>query len=414
MKLVHAADIHLDSALRGLDRIGERNAEEVRGATRRALENLVELVRRERADLLVIAGDLYDGDWNDYSTGQFFLRQMETLADVGVPVVIASGNHDAASQITRSLRFPPHVRMLGAEAPDTVHFDDLDVVVHGQSYARRDVQQNLAAAFPRRAPGRVNIGVLHTSVGGYDGVKTYAPCSRADLEGLQYHYLALGHIHARQPVIDGDHPAWFSGNLQGRHARETGPKGALVVDLDVDRPAEVGFRALDHVRWERLTVDVTGLATSDDVLDAIGERVREAQIAADGRTLVARFVLQGTTPAAERFQDDEWALEELRSITEGSAVVVEKLEVRVGAPPLPDPDADEVRAAIAQIARELGEDPAGLKAIAHELERKFRDVALGDDDGLVTGIDLSHDGTLRDALGRALAGLDARLAGGPR
>lgn len=412
MKLVHAADIHLDSALRGLDRIGVGNAGQVRGATRRALENLVELVRREKADLLVIAGDLYDGDWNDYSTGQFFLRQMAVLSDVGIPVVVASGNHDAASQITRSLRLPPHVRMLGADEPESVFFNDLGVVVHGQSYARRDVQENLAAAFPRRESGWVNVGVLHTSAAGYDGIKTYAPCSKADLEGLQYHYVALGHVHQRQAVVEGNHPAWFSGNLQGRHARETGPKGALVVELDVDRPAEVNFRALDLVRWERLTVDATGLASADEVLDAVGDRARKAQVAADGRTLVGRFVLTGTTPAAARFQDDEWVRGELGTIADGIGVIVEKLDVQLAAPPLPDPEADEVRTAIAAIAKELAEDSPGLQAIARQLERRIREVALGDDDGLVTGVDLTDPGALHHALDQALAGLDARLAGG--
>lgn len=412
MRMVHAADIHLDSALRGLDRIGESNADQVRRATRRALEHLVELVRREEADLLVIAGDLYDGDWNDYSTGQFFLKQMEVLSELGIPVVVASGNHDAASQITRSLRLPPHVRMLGADEPESLPFDDLGVVVHGQSYARRDVQENLAAAFPRRIPGLVNVGVLHTSAAGYDGYKTYAPCSKADLEGLQYHYVALGHVHQRQPVVEGDHPAWFSGNLQGRHARETGPKGALVVDLDVDKPAEVNFRALDHVRWERLVVDATGMTSADDVLDAVDARARSAQIAADGRTLVGRVVLTGTTPAASRFQDEEWARAEVESITQGIGVIVEKVDVRLGAPPLPDPEADKIRSAIAGIAQDLAADSTGLQAIARELERKIREVARGDDDGLVTGVDLTDADTLQHALGQALAGLDARLAGG--
>ncbi len=192
MKLIHAADIHLDSALRGLGRIGEEHADEVRRATRRALENLVELV----------------------------------LAESGVEMVMVSRNYDAASQITRSLGLPPHVRRLDKDAPESVFFDNLGVVVHCQSYARRDVQENLAAAFPSRVPGLVNVGLLHTSAAGYDGHKTYAPCSREDLAGLCYHHTALGHIHQRQAVVDGDHPAWFSGNLQGRHARETGPRGA--------------------------------------------------------------------------------------------------------------------------------------------------------------------------------------------
>lgn len=383
----------------------------MRRATRRALENLVDLVLAERAGLLVIAGDLYDGDWNDYATGQFFVKQMGRLAESGVEVVMVSGNHDAASQITRSLRLPPHVRMLDKSAPESVFLDDLGVVVHGQSYARRDVQENLAAAFPSRIPGLVNVGLLHTSAAGYDGHKTYAPCSREDLAGLGYHYTALGHVHQRQAVVDGDHPAWFSGNLQGRHARETGPKGALVVDLDVDSAARVTFRALDHVRWERVAVDATGLTSSDDVLDAVQARARDVVAAADGRPVVGRFELFGTSVAAARFQDEDWAIAELQGMNQGG-MVVEKLEVRLGAPPLLDPEADEVRTAVAGFAKELGADPEVLREIARKLDRGIREVARGDGEGFAPGLDLTDDDTLAELLQQAVAGLDARLAGG--
>ena len=79
MKLVHAADLHLDSPLRGLARYPGAPVERMRGATREALQNLVELCLRERAGLLVIAGDLYDGEWPDYSTGMYFAAQMLRL-----------------------------------------------------------------------------------------------------------------------------------------------------------------------------------------------------------------------------------------------------------------------------------------------------------------------------------------------
>ncbi|MET0794600.1 MAG: metallophosphoesterase, partial [Polyangiaceae bacterium] len=72
MKFVHAADLHLDSPLAGLSKYEGAPVEQIRGATRRALENLVKLCIAEHAELLVIAGDLYDGDWRDYSTGLFF------------------------------------------------------------------------------------------------------------------------------------------------------------------------------------------------------------------------------------------------------------------------------------------------------------------------------------------------------
>lgn len=74
---IHAADLHLDSPLKGLETYeGAPDPEEIRGATRQAVINLVDLVLDERVPLLVISGDLYDGDWQDFSTGLFFSQQI--------------------------------------------------------------------------------------------------------------------------------------------------------------------------------------------------------------------------------------------------------------------------------------------------------------------------------------------------
>lgn len=81
--IVHAADLHLDSPLVGLERYDGAPVAELRAATRRALENLVQLCLAEDAKLLLLAGDLYDGDWRDYSTGLFFAAQMARLREVG-------------------------------------------------------------------------------------------------------------------------------------------------------------------------------------------------------------------------------------------------------------------------------------------------------------------------------------------
>ena len=87
-RFLHAADIHLDSPLRGLDGQEGDIAERIRSAPRRAFENLVGFAIRERVDFLVIAGDLYDGDWKDYRTGRFFSRQMGLLNAEGIPVFL--------------------------------------------------------------------------------------------------------------------------------------------------------------------------------------------------------------------------------------------------------------------------------------------------------------------------------------
>ena len=76
VKFVHAADLHIDSPLRGLDKYEGAPAARLRAATRRALENLVALCIEEQASFLLLAGDVFDGGWKDFSTGLFFASQM--------------------------------------------------------------------------------------------------------------------------------------------------------------------------------------------------------------------------------------------------------------------------------------------------------------------------------------------------
>lgn len=404
MLVVHAADIHLDSPLRGLGRIGADYAQELRRSTRRALENLVGLTVRRKADLLVIAGDLYDGSWHDFSTGQFFIEQMVVLKDAGIPVVVVSGNHDAASQITRSLTLPSGIHLLATDKPQSITFDHLGAVVHGQGYAVRDVQDNLAAAYPHAIPDLINIGVLHTAATGSPDHDTYAPCSAADLEALRYDYLALGHIHQRGAVVDGEFPAYFSGNLQGRNPRETGAKGALLVELNPGSPAAIGFEALDVARWDRIEIDADGIADRVALAEAARDRMRAAVRDAQGRTLIVRVAITGTTKLAGQLADDEWLQAEMTALATDVGAVLDKATARVQPPLPPDPDAQRLREAVAEAAEALATDEAGAKTVVADLDREIRDIARS------AAFDLSDPAVLRDLLDRARDGLDARLA----
>ena len=122
---IHAADAHIDSPLKGLEAHDGAPVDVLRGATRRAFENLIQLAIDENIDFMVLAGDLYDGDWKDYSTGLFFRGQMVRLRDEGISVYLIAGNHDAASVISKKLSrrrmctsFPPG-RRSPWKLPDT-------------------------------------------------------------------------------------------------------------------------------------------------------------------------------------------------------------------------------------------------------------------------------------------------------
>jgi len=87
-KILHAADIHLDSPMQNLEAYPDAPVEEFRGATRVALTNMVDLAISQNVDLVVIAGDLYDGDWDDAHTGLFFVGQASRLRSAGIPIVV--------------------------------------------------------------------------------------------------------------------------------------------------------------------------------------------------------------------------------------------------------------------------------------------------------------------------------------
>ncbi|MBW2597058.1 MAG: DNA repair exonuclease, partial [Deltaproteobacteria bacterium] len=200
-------------------------------ATRRAFDNLVQTAIKEKVSFVLIAGDLYDGDWKDYNTGLYFVSQMNRLRDVNIPVYIVAGNHDAASKVSRVLRLPESVHLFPTQKPATLCINNIDVAIHGQSFASPAVKKDLSAKYPPRLPGYFNIGMLHTCVTGREGHESYAPCTLDGLRSKGYDYWALGHVHQHEVLMD-DPLIVFPGNIQGRHVQETGPKGCVLVSVD--------------------------------------------------------------------------------------------------------------------------------------------------------------------------------------
>lgn len=301
LKFIHAADIHLDSPLRGLERYEGAPLEEMRGATRRAFENLTELAIEEQVSFVLLAGDLYDGDWKDYNTGLFFIRQMSQLQEAGIRTYVVAGNHDAASQLTKVLRPPQNVHIFATRAPETVVLEEVGVAIHGQGFPTRAVADDLTQGYPLADSDLFNIGLLHTSLDGRPGHESYAPCTVTGLRSRGYDYWALGHVHNRE-VVSEDPWIVFPGNTQGRHARESGPKGCSLVTVEDGRVTGLEHRTLDVVRWSLCSVDVTDAATLDEVYDRVGTALADEVGEAGSRLIAARLRLEGTCPAHTRLR----------------------------------------------------------------------------------------------------------------
>jgi len=295
-KFLHAADIHLDSPLRGLDRYEGCPADEIRGATRKALDNLVRLAIAEKVAFVLIAGDIYDGDWHDHNTGLCFVAGLARLRDAGIEVFLIRGNHDAQNRMTRDLRLPDNVRSLPVDRPQTLHARDGRAAIHGQGFATANVTDDLASRYPAADPGCFNIGMLHTSATGRAGHGKYAPCSVETLRSKEYGYWALGHVHARETLDDREARVEFPGNIQGRDVGEPGVKGCLLVTVD-DRQARADFRPLDVLRWEICPIDASKMTGPEDVCQAFQDALPGLLDRAEDRLLAVRVEVVGESPA---------------------------------------------------------------------------------------------------------------------
>ncbi len=294
-RFVHTADVHIDSPLMGLTRHEGSAVDRIRLATREAFDNLIGQAIEEQVAFLVIAGDLYDGDWRDFHTGLFFSLQMGRLGKAGIQAFVLHGNHDAESQITKRLSLPDNVKVFSARKPETFVLSELDVALHGQSFRQRDITDNLVPGYPDPMPGMFNIGVLHTALGGMTGHQNYAPCSLDELIAKGYDYWALGHVHNGQVLHENPHVV-FPGNLQGRHIRETGPKGAHLVTIEDGEITDFTTLHCDVVRWSRLSVPIDGCSGPAEVSDRVRQSVEQAVATeADGRLLACRIELTGTS-----------------------------------------------------------------------------------------------------------------------
>jgi len=370
-KFVHCADLHLDSPLRGLSLLADAPEEEIRGATRKALVNLVDLCIAEHIDFLVIAGDVYDGDWEDYHTGLFFNRCMARLRDAEIPVYLIRGNHDAASQITRRLTLPDNVTEFPTEAPTTVLIPGLNVAIHGQSFAHRAITENLAAHYPAPEPWHFNIGMLHTCAEGQEGHERYAPCSVTELVNKGYQYWALGHIHKRQVLHENPHII-FPGNIQGRHIRESGSKGCTLVTVD-GMAVQVEHRDLDVLRWAHCEVDVTGVDTEADFTAAVEQAMADLAQEHGGYRLAVRVTIHGQTSLHGMILDDperiKSEVQNAAMLAGGDRIWLERVQARTEPEhPIDDGDHSGSLGALLDSIQAATEDDAFLEEFLNDVK----------------------------------------------
>ena len=334
-RFVHAADLHIDSPFKGLLKYEPRIAQRLKDATYEAYSNLVELCISQDAAFVVIAGDVYEGADRSVQALMRFRDGLARLDEQGIQAFVVHGNHDPLDGRLSRISMPDSVHVFGQEPGWSVaSANGVEVArIQGVSYPTREVHDNLALKFTPPADDLFSIGLLHCSVGGIAEHDNYAPCTVDDLSGTGIDYWALGHVHTRQTLRASDPVIAYPGNLQGRRPNESGPNGALVVDVDEAGRVTSRFEPLDVVRWESIEVQIDEITDLNALLDSAHAAIERERARAEGRDLVCRISFTGRGPLHQDLAADN-ALEDLTddlrsSLSSSSSLVwVERLSDR--------------------------------------------------------------------------------------
>ncbi len=226
MKILHASDFHLDSPFQ---RLSAEQAMVRRRELRELPVALAKLAREEQVDLVLLPGDLFDGERVYPETIDALTA---ALSSMGVPVVIAPGNHDCADGRSPYLtvRWPDNVHVFTKPELASIAFPALNCVVHGCAFVTPHRTDEPLMGFSAPEDGCLHLLCVHGEVG-LGG--SYGPIPPVALSRSGVAYAALGHIHAASGLQWAGDTAWaYCGCPEGRGFDECGPKGALVVTID--------------------------------------------------------------------------------------------------------------------------------------------------------------------------------------
>lgn len=274
MKFIHIADVHLGAqpeAGRAYSKSRPRELWDTFSA-------VIDCCNQEQADLLLIAGDLFHR--------QPLLRELKELSYLfskleQTQVVMIAGNHDYIKRDSyyRTFEWPEHVHMLSGKAPGYVLFPELDAAVYGFSYHSREILEPLYDNMKAQGAARYEILLAH------GGDERHIPIRRQCLERSGFDYIALGHIHKRQSLIEGF--AEYAGSLEPTDKNDVGKHGYIKGELDEDG-LRLEFVPVAGREYLHLALQVKETTTNGSVRDRIGQIIKER-----GRQHLYRFVLQG-------------------------------------------------------------------------------------------------------------------------
>ena len=253
MKILHTADWHLGAPLQG-------HGESLRQALTAVPGEILAVLRQEKCDLVLLAGDVFDGAYTPY----IYQTVYETLKAMEVPVFITPGNHDFCSPDSpwNKELWPENVHIFRSQQVESVMIPELNCRVYGAGFTAMDCAAQLNG-FVANCPEKYAIGVFHGDTTQVNS--PYNPITKVQVQASNLDYLALGHIHKADSFMAGKTLCGWPGCPMGRGYDEQGEKGVYIVTLD--DTAIICFRPLNTPRFYDLQAEPKDLG---NVLPPVG------------------------------------------------------------------------------------------------------------------------------------------------
>ncbi|TMU88196.1 DNA repair exonuclease [Bacillus sp. BHET2] len=270
IRFFHVADLHLDSPFKGLKHLPNEVFERIQNSTFVSFDKVVKEAIARQIDFMIISGDLFDEEDRSIRAQAKLLKQCNLLRANNIPVYVIHGNHDHLGSHRLELDMPDNIHIFREETEVKQHITNNGTMVDiaGFSYGSRHIKERRIAGYPKRTGDRYMIGILHGSEGSiHSSHETYAPFSIDELLEKKYHYWALGHIHDRR-ILHEEPFIVYPGNIQGRHRKETGPKGCYEVVLN-QHHTELTFIPTHDLMWEVCNVSLQGTERFGEVFQRI-------------------------------------------------------------------------------------------------------------------------------------------------
>ena len=295
MKIIHCADIHLDSAFTAAN---PSEAEKRRLSLRSAFSSLILYAKTQGTQLFIISGDLFDSDCVTKDTTIMLCREMGALQDC--KFVIAPGNHDpfCMSSPYKLVKWPDNVYIFDSNEISFFEFPELNARVYGYAFTENTYTGRPLDGFHvDESYGGINILAAHCDFGKQKSF--YAPVTESELENSGFDCAALGHIHKASALQKfGKTVCCYCGCLEGRSFDETGPKGAVVGQLSNDG-VQLKHARFSQKRYEKVQCDITGAKSFSDCAQKI-----VSECADYGNDAILRLTLTGVT-SPEFFADEQ-------------------------------------------------------------------------------------------------------------